>query len=661
MIFSVPTASMPSCCRGLAPAPELGLGAGPYERNRKLNAHVSNPTHVSRPPRENRDASASKGIEPALLGSPQGPRSSDIVPDLHADPSVVLLVEDNPADAELLSVRLEGSAGTPLRLVQVSTVAEARSALRHSQVDVVILDLSLPDAQGLVALYQILPAAPGVPVIVLTDSADQSLALEALRVGAQDYVVKPSPDGPTLRRILRYARERQQLLLELDRASHESAAAARRWRILAEVGAVLAGLSGDMEGIARTVSLLVPEAADAAFVYLKDSGQVPGVFQIAHADAKRAPRLGERVKDLLSRAGEEDGLFTALGETGSSPVEPARVAERWVAALEMASGVALPLRCEGKICGVLVLASQGKRHDGPARLEFGRSIADRISLEIDRFRLLRQTQRAVASRDRTFGIVSHDLGDPLSTIQICVRALLDPEPPTTAGVRDMAHIIQRSAFLMHQIVEDLRDRASLDAGRLALELQVTVVADVTTQMQAMFRQTAEDRSLTFVVDTARDLPPIYADSRRLEQVLSNLLRNAMKFTPEGGRVLLDTRLARAGTADALTVGSTDAVRFAVSDTGPGISSENLIHIFDWFWRTPQDRSAGSGLGLAIARGLVEAHGSRLLVESKPGQGTTFWFSLPVRPGEPGAARLSHVERDMDCATGKGPILKVNSE
>ena len=565
------------------------------------------------------------------------------MPDPRADPSVVLLVEDNPADAELLSVRLEGSAGTPLRLVQVGSVAEARSALRHSIVDVVILDLSLPDAQGLVALYQILPAAPGVPVIVLTGSADQSLALEALRAGAQDYVVKPSPDGPTLRRILRYARERQQLLLELDRASHESAAASRRWRILAEVGAVLAGLSGDMEGIARTVSLLVPEAADAAFVHLKGNAQVPGVFQIAHADAMRAPRLGERVNDLLSRPGEEDGLFTALGETGSSPGGAARVAERWVAALGMASGVALPLRCEGKICGVLVLASQSERHAGPARLEFGRSIADRISLEVDRFRLLRQTQRAVASRDRTFGIVSHDLGDPLSTIQICVRALLDPEPPPPAGVRDMAHIIQRSALLMHQIVEDLRDRASLDAGRLALELQGTVVADVITQMQAMFRQTAEDCSLTFVVETAPDLPPIYADSRRLEQVLSNLLRNAMKFTPEGGRVLLDARLARAGTADALTVGSSDAVRFAVSDTGLGISSENLIHIFDWFWRAPQDRSAGSGLGLAIARGLVEAHGSRLLVESKPGQGTTFWFSLPVRPGKPGAAQLSHLE------------------
>ena len=563
------------------------------------------------------------------------------MPDPRADPSVVLLVEDNPADAELLSVRLEGSAGTPLRLVQVGSVAEARSALRHSIVDVVILDLSLPDAQGLVALYQILPAAPGVPVIVLTGSADQSLALEALRAGAQDYVVKPSPDGPTLRRILRYARERQQLLLELDRASHESAAAARRWRILAEVGAVLAGLSGDMEGIARTVSLLVPEAADAAFVHLKGSAQVPGVFQIAHADAMRAPRLGERVNDLL-RPGEEDGLFTALGETGSSPGGAARVAERWVAALGMASGVALPLRCEGKICGVLVLASQGERYAGPARLEFGRSIADRISLEVDRFRLLRQTQRAVASRDRTFGIVSHDLGDPLSTIQICVGALLDPEPPP-AGVRDMAHIIQRSALLMHQIVEDLRDRVSLDAGRLALELQVTVVADVITQMQAMFRQTAEDRSLTFVVETAPDLPPIYADSRRLEQVLSNLLRNAMKFTPEGGRVLLDARLARAGTADALTVGSSDAVRFAVSDTGLGISSENLIHIFDWFWRAPQDRSAGSGLGLAIARGLVEAHGSRLLVESKAGQGATFWFSLPVQPGKPGAAQLSHLE------------------
>jgi signal transduction histidine kinase/CheY-like chemotaxis protein len=557
-------------------------------------------------------------------------------PQPQAAPLAVLLVEDNPADAELLSVRLEGSAGTgvnmPLHLVQAGTLAAARTVLRHLAVGVVILDLSLPDAQGLDALHQIRAAAPGVPVIVLTGRADQSLALDALRAGAQDYVLKPPPDGHTLRRILRYARERQQLLMELDRAGQESKASALRWRILAELEALLAGSAGAMEGMAGAVSLLVPGAADAAFAYFKDSGQVPGAFYITHADAEKTSVLGEGVQELLSRPGEEDRLFAALSVAGNSPPDQLNVARPWVAALGMASGMALPIHCDGTICGVLVLANQSRRRDGPG-LEFGWSIADRISLELDRFRLLRQTQHAVAARDRTFGIVSHDLGDPLSTIQICVRALLDPDPPAVSGVRDMAHIIQRSASLMHQIVEDLRDRASLDAGRLALERQSTVVADVTTQMQAMFAETAERRSLAFVVATAPDLPSIDADPRRLEQVLSNLLKNAMKFTSQRGRVLLDARLARSGTTDALTVGSGDAVRFAVSDTGPGIPPEDLSHIFDWFWQSSPEAAGGTGLGLAIARGLVEAHGSRLLVESRTGQGTTFWFSLPMRRGE----------------------------
>jgi signal transduction histidine kinase len=156
---------------------------------------------------------------------------------------------------------------------------------------------------------------------------------------------------------------------------------------------------------------------------------------------------------------------------------------------------------------------------------------------------------------------------------------------------------------------------------------------VTKQIQALFAETSERRSLAYVVATAADLPSIDADPGRLEQVLSNLLKNAMKFTSQRGRVLLDARLARSGTTDALTVGSGDAVRFAVSDTGPGIPPEDLSHIFDWFWQSSPAAAGGTGLGLAIARGLVEAHGSRLLVESRTGQGTTFSFSLPVRRGE----------------------------
>jgi signal transduction histidine kinase len=156
------------------------------------------------------------------------------------------------------------------------------------------------------------------------------------------------------------------------------------------------------------------------------------------------------------------------------------------------------------------------------------------------------------------------------------------------------------------------------------------VADVVTLMQAMFAAAAEERALELVMDMEPALPQIDVDPRRVEQVLANLLRNAVKFAPGGARVVLSARLAT-GQLTGAHPGRVpeDAVQFAVSDTGPGIPPENLTHIFDWFWQSPQGGQSGTGLGLAIAKGLIEAHGEHLLVESIPGQGTTFSFTVPT--------------------------------
>jgi signal transduction histidine kinase len=190
----------------------------------------------------------------------------------------------------------------------------------------------------------------------------------------------------------------------------------------------------------------------------------------------------------------------------------------------------------------------------------------------------------------------------------------------------MGRIIQRSAAWMSQIVQDLLDRASLDAGRLALDRQPTPVGEVMGPAHAMFAPLAEEHELTFEVVSGRSLPSVDADVRRLLQVLSNLLSNAMKFTPRGGRVVLS--------AIAVREPAGPGVRFTVRDTGRGIAAEDLAHVFDWFWQSARERKSGTGLGLAIASGLVEAHLRRLHVESAPGQGTTFWFTLPAVADDP---------------------------
>ena len=301
------------------------------------------------------------------------------------------------------------------------------------------------------------------------------------------------------------------------------------------------------------------------------------------------------------------------------------------------SGVNVIIHGQRRPYGVLGAYTRERRALSSDEVHFLQGIANVLAAsvqrddhEAERDDLLVRMRRAAAARDRAVGIVSHDLGNPLSTIQVCAHALLDPDPPPVAGMRHMAEIIQRSVAWMQQIAEDLLDRNSLDAGRLVLEREPTAILDVIGAAQALFAPVAREHEVELVVEGNVDLPPINADRRRLLQILSNLLGNAIKFTPPGGRVELSARSAENEAAVARTAGAPgSAVRFQVTDTGPGIPPADLGHIFDWFWHSDDSERSGTGMGLAIAGGLVQAHGARLHVESAPGDGSTFWFTIPA--------------------------------
>jgi signal transduction histidine kinase len=512
-------------------------------------------------------------------------------------------------------------------LLSAKSLAGACAALQRTMVDVVILNLSPPDRTGFETLRRLRAAAPAVPVFVLTDRADEAAALEALRLGAQDYVLTPPPDGRTLRRILRYGRERQHLLQKLDAAVQESETMAGRWRLLAEVGKVLTRFREPEDAIAEVARLVVPEAADGFIVYLMADDQVPAVVEIVHDHASLDFIALERLRDPFSkeRAEAEAAVQAfALAEAGNLD-EPLATARALLTAIGAKSGSVVPLRVSNHVRGLLVLTGTSRTAESQHAAtdsQFAHSLGDRIALTLEECRVLRQAKRAAAMQDRAVGVVSHDLRNLLSTIQICAAALLDPDPPPPDGGRSVAELIQRSATCMQQIVQDLFDRVSLDLGRLVLDRKPTAVAELLAAAQIMFAPVGMDRSVSFVVESADDLPRIDADPDRLLQVLSNLLGNAMKFTPAGGRVVLSTRMD-----DQEPAGG--AVRFTVSDTGTGIAAEDLPHVFDWFWQSRPGKQGGAGLGLAIAKGLVEAHRSRLRVESTSGHGSTFWFAVPA--------------------------------
>lgn len=235
-------------------------------------------------------------------------------------------------------------------------------------------------------------------------------------------------------------------------------------------------------------------------------------------------------------------------------------------------------------------------------------------LLVARARAARQeAEAAVRSRDDILAIVSHDLRNPLNTISMTL-ALLEMDLGHEQS-RAQAGIMRRAIAQMNRLIQDLLDVNQIAAGALVVRPEpagvAELVADVRVQLAALALPKGQRLDLPQAVDGL-----VMADRDRVAQVLSNLVGNATKFTPEGGRIVV--------TVEVLD----EEVLFCVSDTGPGIELQDLPHIFDRFWQVRRVRRGGVGLGLAISKGIVEAHGGRIWARSRPGVGSEFHFTLP---------------------------------
>ena len=253
-----------------------------------------------------------------------------------------------------------------------------------------------------------------------------------------------------------------------------------------------------------------------------------------------------------------------------------------------------------------------------------RDITERRAAEQERARLLEgeraaraAAELALRTRDEVLAVVSHDLRNPLSVIDMCAASLSDRLAPDDAGALSLVRTIESSAAWMNRLIEDLLDVARMEAGRLALERQPQDLVRVISEATVMLEPLIAEKSITLREDLPEYLPRANVDARRIVQVLENLVSNAVKHTASGGEIHIR---AAAGNGE---------VYLTVRDTGAGIPAENLPHLFDRFWQAHGARRGGAGLGLAIAKGIVEAHGGRIWVESVVGEGSTFAFSIPL--------------------------------
>lgn len=394
-------------------------------------------------------------------------------------------------------------------------------------------------------------------------------------------------------------------------------------RFLTRAGRVLSGSLDPATTLERLARLAVPRVACFAMIDLvHGAGRLERVA-FKHIDEKREP--------LLDRPGpflpEEEGLVPLARVLASGQAMLIEDAERdWTGSAEVLERIRkldgrslmlVPLVASGEVLGVLTFGStRTDRFYHRDDLTLARELARSASLAIENARLYRKAEQAIAARDEMLGVVSHDLRNPVTRVQAAAELMIMNHdlPPE---VEETAEMIVAAAAEMDRLVDDLLDVAQIEAGRLSVRLRPTTLRDLLDRLRRAHAHAAEKQGLDWDVEMPADDVAIMVDESRMLQALGNLAGNALKFTPEGGTVRVS-----ATRTDGM-------VRIAVRDTGPGMDEAQLAHVFDRFWQSDSGDRRGAGLGLAIARGILEAHGGRIGMESRLGVGTTAWVEVPV--------------------------------
>jgi len=381
------------------------------------------------------------------------------------------------------------------------------------------------------------------------------------------------------------------------------------------------------ETLEQLARLAVPELADWCIVDLIEDGKLEHVA-IVHVDDNKLELAHEYVRtnapDLEHEAGTREVMRTgspriAADITDEMTVASAQNSEhlRLLRALGFKSWIGAPLVARGQTFGVihLVMSDSGRRYTS-AELEVATELGQRAGVAVDNARLYRNTQEAVRVRDDVLAIVSHDLRNPLSTIELAATLLTQLHGP---DAQDHKHIerIRRATSRMEHLITDLLDMASINVGRFSIKPLQLDAGEVIHEALDIHEPLANERSITLVRECDVNGVPLHADRNRLIQVLGNLLGNAIKFCSSGD--VIRVRGVRDG----------DRVCFSIADTGPGIPRLELPHIFEPYWSGRTGKKKGTGLGLFITKAIVEAHGGRIEVESEEGKGATFEVTLPV--------------------------------
>lgn len=384
----------------------------------------------------------------------------------------------------------------------------------------------------------------------------------------------------------------------------------KRLRFLAEASRVLTGSPDNPSILLRVAQLAAPLIADWCVIDLLRSDGSLERMAIHHQDPQKVAAARHEVLDF----GAEQAVRT--GQPQFVPFLPADQASP----LHLRSLICAPMQSRGAVIGSIGLATEGDRHLEKEDLSLVVDLANRTALSIDNARLYDQSQMVIRTREDLLAVVSHDLKNPLSAIHLNAQFLQS----LLVKSEERLESILQSGRRMTELISNLLDSARIESGQLAFSPRAVPLHDLILEAVSALQPLLEAKHQTMRIDVPASLPPAAGEHDRLLQVLSNLLGNAQKFSPADSVI----RVHATRQDQQLIV--------SVADQGPGISAKQLPHLFGRFEKRASSTERSS-LGLFIAKGIVEAHGGKIWVQTEEGKGSTFSFSLPIAHNQQHAA------------------------